>query len=288
MAKPKIAFKVNDIAASIAFHERLGIFTKADSQPETHDLAYLNLPTGELLLLAGPEIEDVRSYLDEPRIVFKPGDALDIGEHDLALRRSLLEQKGFTYTEEQNAPDGKHKITLQDPSDYKLVFYQRTQRTPEETVALYLKGIEALEGLVSNLTDEQLGLRRSPDEWNIRQIVHHLADSDSLYLMTLKTALIRPDSDYVRPPYDQERWAEVQDNAGRPIGPSLALSRAVRTYIVQLLQHIPNSWENSIIEKFSCEDAGRKRTAGGLLDVLAGHMEEHCNEIRETLQKHGL
>jgi len=285
--RSKVALKVNDLSASIAFYERLGLLTRDDSQPAEADLVYMLLGP-QPILLAGPTIEDVRSHLDAPRIVFKPGDTLDFGEDDLAVRRADLAEKGFTNLEEGHMPNGSPKLTLQDPNGYKIVFYQRRKRSPEEIVALYTKGMDELESLVAGLTDEQLNLRRSPTEWTIRQVVNHLADSDSLFLMHFKTALAQPGSTFVRPPYDQEHWVKVQDNEHRAIGPSLALSRAIRTHIVQLLQHIPDHWERSITVKYSCDDEGHKVTVGGLLEGLAEHLEEHCEEIRANLQKHEL
>ncbi|HYL42843.1 MAG TPA: VOC family protein [Ktedonobacteraceae bacterium] len=121
MSKPRIALKVRDLPTSIAFYVEVMDFKLADAQ-SSPDLAYLLDTDGDQMLLAGPGIEDVKSYLDDPRIVFKPGDTLDIYETDFAARLDALLKKDLTDLRIEENPSGDRKLILQDPNGYVIVF----------------------------------------------------------------------------------------------------------------------------------------------------------------------
>jgi catechol 2,3-dioxygenase-like lactoylglutathione lyase family enzyme len=65
--RPRFAMIVSDITASLKFYISYLGFTAVESQPESGMATMLD-SDGDPILLAGPAINDVRSYLDEPRI----------------------------------------------------------------------------------------------------------------------------------------------------------------------------------------------------------------------------
>jgi catechol 2,3-dioxygenase-like lactoylglutathione lyase family enzyme len=282
----RVALKVNDLASSLTFYvDRLG-FQLAESQPDA-DMAVVLDSDGDSILLAGPAVEDVRSHLDEPRIVFKPGDTLDFSEENLDARLAALTAHGLTDIQQEQTGEGDPKLIIKDPSNYTIRYIQRVKRAPEEIIALYSRGGDEVEAALAGLTEADLDLTRAPEEWSIRQIVHHLAESESLFLMTFKSALAQSGSTFIRNPYDQAHWVEALAYKERAIEPSLALIKATRRHIAHLLQHIPDHWDRYILQKFaSREGEGDKVTVGELLDGLSRHLADHCAEIQETRRIH--
>lgn len=282
----RVALKVNDLASSLTFYvDRLG-FQLAESQSDA-DIAVVLDPDGDPILLAGPAVEDVSSHLDEPRIVYKPGDTLDFSEENLDARLAALTACGLTDICQEQTDEGDRKLTIKDPSNYTISYIQRVQRSPEETIALYSRGGDDVEAALAGLTEADLDLTRAPEEWSIRQIVHHLAESESMFLMTFKSALAQSGSTFIRNPYDQAHWVETLAYKERAIEPSLALIKATRRHIAQLLQHIPDHWDRYILLKFaSWKGKGDRVTVGQLLDGMNWHLAEHCAEIHETRRIH--
>ncbi len=285
--RSRVALKVHNLAASQAFFvERLG-WTLADEQSGADMAVVLDPDDHNPLLLAGPTVGNVSSQLDEPRIVFKPGDTLPFAEKDLDARQADLTARGLTDLHQEQTEEGDRKLTITDPSGYKLVYTQRQQRTPAETLALYARGGEDVEAALAGLSEAGFDLTRGPGEWSIRQIVHHLAESESLILLTLKSALAQSGSTYIRNPYDQAQWAEELAYEKCAIEPSLALIKASRQHLAHLMQHIPDYSERYVFLKFaSQEDEGSKLVVGDLLDGMNRHLAEHCAEIRETRRVH--
>lgn len=278
------ALKVKDLTSSLTFYVDILGFQLVESQPNA-DRAVVLDPYGEPILVVGPAVEDVSDHLAEPRIVYQPGATLDFIGEDLDARLVTLTERGLTDIHQEQTDEGDRKLSIKDPSNYTILFIQ--QRSPEKTRALYLRGGDDVEAAVAGLTEDDLDLTRGPQEWSIRQIVHHLAETDSMFLMALKTALAQPGSTFIRNPYDQDHWVEALAYKEREIEPSLALIKAMRRHIVQLFQQIPDHWDRYVLLKFaSWESEGDKVTVGELLDGLNWHFAEHCAEIQETRHIH--
>ncbi len=284
---PGFAMIVSDLAASIAFYvDRLG-FTPVEQQLEA-DMAQLIDYDGDLILFAGPKVQDVRVHLSEPRQVFKPGESLTYRVDDLDQREALLREKGITEISLKESSFGDRTLIFKDPDGYTIEFFAPVNRSSGETIALYAQGPYELEAALDGLAQDALDLTLTAGSWSIRQIVHHLAESESLFLMHIETALADSGHVYVRPPYDQELWPQSLEYTQRPIEPSIALVQASRNHINQLLHYVPDSWEKFVLTKYVPEeDEGRKTTVSELVNIQVRHMREHCEEIREIRKIHG-
>lgn len=278
------ALKVNDLASSLTFYvDGLG-FQLVESQPDADQAVVLD-PYGEPILLAGPAVEEVSAYLNEPRIVYQPGATLDFIGENLDARLATLAERGLTALQQEQTEEGDRKLSIKDPSNYTILFVQ--QRSPEKTLAVYTRGGEDVEAAVAGLAESDLNLTRGPNEWSIRQIVHHLAETDSMFFMAFKSALAQSGSTFIRNPYDQDHWVEALAYTERAIEPSLALLKAMREMLAQLFQQIPDHWDRYVLMKFaSWEGEGDKVAVGELMDALNWHLAEHCAEIQETRRIH--
>ena len=286
--RPTLAMKVTDLPTTIKFCiEKLG-FTMVDHLPYA-DIAHVLDPDNDLLLIAGPQAKDISQYLDPPRFIFKPGDTIKFGENDLEARHAALAARGIDDAKIKDGFLGDQALNVIGPDGYIFAFLKRAQHTPEKVLAQYIEAPQMLEMTLAGLPEGALDLSIAPGQWSIRKIVHHLAESESLFMMQIKTALADPGAVYIRSPYNQETWPETLDYAGRPIEPSVALVKAIHAHIVQIVQHIPNYEERYVMAKATdAIDEGRKNTVGDWLEAMAGHIWEHCEEIREIRRIHGI
>ena len=285
--KARTAIRVLDLKTSIAFYTTLLNFELIESQPEL-GIAYIRDSDGDLLLLASPHLEDPRSLLDEPRRVFKPGDTLDFYVDNFEMQHARLIENGSTDMRVEENEHGEQRLLVTDPNGYHLAFVIPVKRSPEAMITAYSGLSSDIAAALDGLTEADLDLQRALDEWSIRQIIHHLALSTSLSLMSIETVLVNPGSVFIRPPYDQEKWVEILDYQNRPIETSLALIKAVQAHITQLLLHVPPSWDHFIVRKFSAntEDEGHKSTLSEMITIQIEHTTAHLDEIRQTRKVH--
>jgi uncharacterized damage-inducible protein DinB len=158
---------------------------------------------------------------------------------------------------------------------------------PDATLALYADGPAILEAVLNSLAESDLDLAQTSDSWTIRQIVHHIVDGDDIWKTCIKAALGNTEGLFSLQWYGdkpQIEWAENWKYSSRPIEPSLALFRANRHHIVELVQQTPNAWEKSIRIKWP---QGEERiTIGDVLEIQAPHVVEHVADIQTILRAH--
>lgn len=286
--QPLLAVRVSDLSAFIKFSvENIG-FVVVDHLPYA-DTAHVLDVDGDLLLLAGPGVEDIKRSYDTIQFVFKPGETISFWEEDLERRRTSLEEKGISGIRSEEGFLGDHTLSVLGPDNYTFAFVKRAPREPESMLAAYENAPAELKMVLAGLSEADLDLALAPGQWSMRQIIHHLAENETLFLMQMKTALAQSGSVYIRNIYDQEMWPESLDYAGRPIEPSVALMKAVHNHIVQLLQHVPDYWERYVMVKaIDATDEGQKDTVGHMLEAMAQHMWVHNAEIREIRRVHEL
>ncbi len=285
--RPEFALKVSNLDAGIDFFvNRIG-FTLQERQPD-RDVADVRDLDGDLILLAGPKVENVKEHLAGAAFVILPGEAIRFAEDNLEARRATLLERGLSDLRFEETVSGDRVLSVQGPDDYTVAFVARAQRSQDDVLRMYAQGPKDLQAVLEGLSEVDYDLARSPGQWSIRQIVHHLAEGEMLFAPMIKAALAQPGSVYIRNQYNQETWPEIFKYATRPVDSSVALVTAIRAHLVELLQRVPDNWEQyAMMRTIDGDPEGRKVTVGGLVGGMAQHMEEHCEEIRTIRKLHG-
>jgi hypothetical protein len=143
-------------------------------------------------------------------------------------------------------------------------------------VARYRAGYAEVEAVIRGATDEQLDSRPAPGEWSAREVVHHLADSETMATTRLRRLLTEADPEIQG--YDEARFAEVL-HYDRPIAGSLALLRAVRDASAELLD---------LLTEADLERTGTHSESGPYgvriwLETYLAHTSDHADQIRGAL-----
>ena len=95
---------------------------------------------------------------------------------------------------------------------------------------------ERLRKAVSGLSTAQLETPYRPGGWTIRQVVHHVPESHMNSYIRFKLALTE-DSPTIKP-YDEARWAELEDVGNTPIEVSLNLLESLHQRWIVLLRSL--------------------------------------------------
>jgi hypothetical protein len=163
-------------------------------------------------------------------------------------------------------------------------------RDPDVLLARYADGPAQLEAALAGLGETDLDVAQTAGTWTIRQIVHHIADGDDLWKTCIKIALGNSSGLFsLRWYWDipQGVWVERWDYAGRAIEPSLALFRANRRHMVQLVQQIPDAWDRCA--RIVWPDGQEKPiSVGYVIEMQGGHAMSHIDDIRTIRQSHNL
>ena len=152
----------------------------------------------------------------------------------------------------------------------------------DSILARYIEGPKLLERALAGVQDAELDARPSKGGWTIRQIVHHVVDGDDLWKIGIKVALGNEQAEFSLDWYrtqPQVVWAERWAYANRSVDVSLALLRASRNHIDQLLGQVPDGWHRSV--GFRKPDGEIERLpVGAIVEMQADHVEHHVKQIR--------
>ena len=155
---------------------------------------------------------------------------------------------------------------------------------PEERPALVAQFAAApgnLRAAIEGLTLAQLDTPYRPGGWTVRQLVHHLADAHLNWYVRTKLAVT--EAEPTIKPYDESRWAELDDARTAPVELSLALFDALQRRWVQFFGSLtPAEW----LRKFHHPERGTL-TVEDTLPVLAWHARHHTAHITALRKRMG-
>lgn len=123
-------------------------------------------------------------------------------------------------------------------------FEKKESYTKDELGAL----IQAIENapekynkIVERLKPEDLSRTYRPGSWNIRQLVHHVADIHLLHLLRMKKALTEPESDKGTTLIDMDEWAKTPDALNAPVEDSLLMFEGINRRYLFLLHSLDDT-----------------------------------------------
>lgn len=116
--------------------------------------------------------------------------------------------------------------------------------------------------------------------WSPRQIVHHMADSESQSASRLRRILAQPGSQILG--YDENAWSQSPELGYRtlPIENSLALYLAARASSLEILQNL----RQAHLARFAIHSERGNFTLENWLEVYIKHPVDHANQLREAIE----
>ncbi len=137
---------------------------------------------------------------------------------------------------------------------------------------------ESVDKLVTNLSIEVLNYPYRPDGWNIKQVVHHCADSHMNAFIRFKLALTE-DSPTIRP-YFEDRWATLIDGNDNSISDSLILIKSLHAKWTKLLRHLT---KEDLKRAYIHPGHGKRFPLEEALGMYAWHCNHHSTHISQAL-----
>lgn len=152
----------------------------------------------------------------------------------------------------------------------------------ESELATWIETIETfpykIKTLTSDLTVEELNWIYRPKGWNIKQVVHHCADSHMNSLIRFKLALTE-DVPTIKP-YEEALWAELTDGNSNDILSSIQIIEGVHARWVLLLKSLGSTeLKRQFFHPANLKISSIEETVG----VYAWHCNHHLAHIEQAL-----
>lgn len=151
-----------------------------------------------------------------------------------------------------------------------------------ENIQVWLNEIETyttrLRDTVDSLSEADLSKTYREGSWNVRQLVHHIADSQLNMYQRLKLALT--DENPTVPAFDQDKWA-IQPDTELPVESSIKMLEGLNERIVSLGNSLT---EDQLGRAFTHQTNGEIKVSTKLAK-LSWHEEHHLAHIKIALAK---
>lgn len=131
---------------------------------------------------------------------------------------------------------------------------------------------------VQGLSKEQLEWRYRPDGWNIRQVVHHVADSHMNALIRFKLA-ISEDKPTIKP-YFEDRWAKHPD-MDLDIEVSLDLLEPLHKRLVHLIKNLS---DDELSRQYVHPEYNKTFDLNFTIAMYSWHSRHHHAHVLQALQ----
>ena len=95
--------------------------------------------------------------------------------------------------------------------------------------------IDQLKNVVNGISEEELKKRYREGSWTVRQLVHHIADSQLQLFSRLKLALTEENPS--APEFDQNQWVDLADSK-LPIEVSIQLLEGLNKRVVAIGENV--------------------------------------------------
>ena len=143
----------------------------------------------------------------------------------------------------------------------------------KKLIEQYRRGYEEVADALLKITPEELDVKPDPKKWSVREIVHHLADSEMIAAARVRYLLAQD-----RPTihgYDQDEFAR-RLYYDRPHQVSLELFRIVRESTAEILDRLtPAEW----VREGTHTESGPYGVESWL-KTYAAHAHKHATQIR--------
>ncbi|WP_269226813.1 YfiT family bacillithiol transferase [Flavobacterium eburneipallidum] len=164
--------------------------------------------------------------------------------------------------------------------------FQKPETISQNDLDSWINDIESfpsrIKNLTSSLTVEELNWIYRPQGWNIKQVVHHCADSHINSLIRFKLALTE-ELPTIKP-YEEQLWAELADGNSNDISPSLQLIEGLHKRWVLLLK----SFSSTELKRLFIHPSNKKTsTLEETIGMYAWHGNHHLAHIEQALAHKG-
>ncbi|MFA1819576.1 YfiT family bacillithiol transferase [Virgibacillus oceani] len=159
---------------------------------------------------------------------------------------------------------------------------QVPEKVTLDHIQAWLKEIDTytirLRETVDDLKDKELNKTYREGSWTVRELVHHIADSQLNMYQRLKLALT--DENPTVPPFDQDKWA-IQPDTKLPVESSINMLEGINERIVSLGHSLTEAQLNRV---FTHEVNGEIAVATKMAK-LSWHEEHHLAHIKIALSQ---
>ncbi len=145
-----------------------------------------------------------------------------------------------------------------------------------ELIAHYADGYRRITEAISGLSEEELSFKPAPDQWSVKEIVIHLADTEMVAVHRMKRVL--SEDTPLLTAFDQDAWANSMRYNERDHKPYLELFRLLRENMLTLLDGVTEQQ----LARAGVHEKNGKVTLESMIRTFSNHVDGHIRQIERV------
>ena len=179
----------------------------------------------------------------------------------------------MSYTKEElepfRFPVGRYSVPASISAEDRAKWIENIRSLPQK-----------MRNVVVRLSEDQLNTPYRPEGWTIRQVIHHVADSQLNCYIRYKWTMT--ENNPTIKAYNQKDWGNLTDSLQGPVDMSLDLLEAVHKRWTWFMDNLnEDDWNRTFVHP----ENGRKISLNINLSVYSWHSDHHLAHITSLTER---
>jgi hypothetical protein len=146
-------------------------------------------------------------------------------------------------------------------------------------IELYGRGYDLLKAVLTEVPQEAMKFKPAPADWSVREIIIHIADSESNAALRARKLIAEPGS--VLMGYDQDVWTNGLNYHEHNLEDALEVTRLARKTTYELLKRQPDEvFSHAVVHP----EYEAPHTFEKWIELYSAHIPGHIEQIRNNVK----
>ncbi len=143
----------------------------------------------------------------------------------------------------------------------------------------YGQGYDLLIAALKDVPKEAWEFKPSPKDWSVKEVVVHMADSESMAALRVRKLIVEPGTTLMG--YNESGWADALHYQQQDADDALQIIKYARQSTYRLLQTLPDEvFQHAVVHP----EYDEPYTFDKWLTIYSKHIPDHIQQINKTYQ----
>lgn len=144
-------------------------------------------------------------------------------------------------------------------------------------IEAYGHGYDLLSAALDAIPRESWEYKASPKDWSVKEVVVHMADSESMAALRVRKLIVEPGSTLMG--YNEAGWADALQYQKQDVDDALQIIRLARLSTYRLLKTLPDEvFQHAVVHP----EYDEPYTFDQWLTIYSNHIPDHIEQIKKS------
>ncbi len=143
----------------------------------------------------------------------------------------------------------------------------------------YGHGFDLLQSALAGIPRQAWEFKPAPKEWSVREVIVHMADSESMAALRLRKLIVEPGTTLMA--YDESGWADALSYQKQDADDALQVIKYARQTTYRLLKTLPEAvFHHAVVHP----EYDEPYTFDQWLTIYSHHIPDHIEQMKKAYE----